>query len=147
MNPNHSKVEAAVACFTDGFSCSQAVFSTYAAPLGLASETALKIAENFAMGMGRGETCGAVTGALMVIGLKNGRTQANDQAAKDKSRGTAKEFIARFTAQNLAITCNQLVGDDVSTPEGKEAVEAKGIFKTRCPLLVRSAATILEELL
>lgn len=65
--------ERAVACFKEGFSCSQAVFSTFAPQLGLECELALKVAGLFGGGMGRlGEVCGAVTGALMALGLKYG---------------------------------------------------------------------------
>ncbi|MFZ5631777.1 MAG: C-GCAxxG-C-C family protein [Bacillota bacterium] len=66
-------VELAVSSFQEGALCSQALFSTCAVKLGLDRETAMKIATPFGGGMARlGETCGAVTGALMVIGLKYG---------------------------------------------------------------------------
>ena len=62
----------AVSCFKDGFSCSQALLSTYGDQFGLNHELALKVSGAFGGGMGRmGETCGAVTGAFMVIGLKS----------------------------------------------------------------------------
>jgi C_GCAxxG_C_C family probable redox protein len=147
MKLEPSKVEEAVYCFNNGFTCSQAIFSTYAGLLGLTSQTALKIAEPFAMGMGWGDTCGAVTGALMVIGLKYGRTQADEPNAKDITRAKTKEFIARFTSLQLSTTCSQLLEHDVNTPEGKKMVEEKGFFRTRCPQLVRTAATILEDIL
>ena len=65
-----SIADQAIACFDDGFSCSQAVFSVFAPQLGLDRVAALKVAGAFGGGMGRmGETCGAVPGALMVSGL------------------------------------------------------------------------------
>lgn len=147
MNMKPGKIDEAVYCFNNGFTCSQAVFSTYAPLMGIESQTALKIAEPFAMGMCRGETCGAVTGALMTIGLKYGRTKADDMNAKEQTRTKAKEFVARFTEKHHSTICNLLLEHDVSTPEGKAAVEAKGFFETRCPEFVRSAATLLEEIL
>ena len=66
-----NKRTLALAQFDKGFACSQAVFSAYAEDLGLDQETALKIAGPFGGGTGRkAETCGAVTGALMALGLK-----------------------------------------------------------------------------
>ena len=66
-----SKAEVAVDCFEEGFNCSQAVVSAFAPELGLDRETALRVAAAFGGGMGRtGETCGAVSGALMVIGMQ-----------------------------------------------------------------------------
>ncbi len=63
-----NKVDCAVACFSEGFSCSQAVFATYAKDMGMDYEMALKVSQAFGGGMGgmKGE-CGAVTGAYMVI--------------------------------------------------------------------------------
>ena len=49
------------------------MFSIYAEKLNLDLKTAIKIATPFGGGMARlGETCGAVSGALMAIGLKHG---------------------------------------------------------------------------
>ena len=78
-----TSVERAVSCFEKGFSCSQAVFSTYAEHSGLDHETALRIAGGFG-GMGRmGETCGALSGAFMVIGLKYGSTVCGNNPEKE----------------------------------------------------------------
>ncbi len=80
---NISRIDSAVDCFTCGFSCSQAVFSTFAEKIGLDKETALRISGPFGGGMARmGDTCGAVTGAFMAIGLKYGKAKADDYAAK-----------------------------------------------------------------
>ncbi len=65
-----SRIENAVSRFAEGYNCSQAVLSAYAEQLGVDGETALKIAAGFGGGLGRmAETCGAVTGAFMVLGL------------------------------------------------------------------------------
>ena len=66
-----SNVETALTCFKEGHSCAQAIVVVYGPKLGLDRESALKIASTFCGGLGMtGETCGAVTGALMVLGLK-----------------------------------------------------------------------------
>ena len=66
-----NQIDLALSRFAEGFNCSQAVFSSYAE--GIDEATALKIASGFGGGMGRmAETCGAVTGAMMVLGLKFG---------------------------------------------------------------------------
>jgi C_GCAxxG_C_C family probable redox protein len=58
--------------------------------------------------MGRiGETCGAVTGALMVIGLKYGQTRVGGKAAKKKTYHLVKEFVEKFTARNGSINCTE----------------------------------------
>jgi C_GCAxxG_C_C family probable redox protein len=143
-----SKIDCAVDCFNRGFSCSQAVFSTYSEELGLDSATALRIAGAFGGGMGHiGETCGAVTGALMVIGLKYGKIQAEDNAAKEKTYALVQEFASRFKAKNDSISCKGLLGFDISTSEGMKAAREEGLFVKLCPQYVKDAAAIIEQLL
>lgn len=143
-----SKAQLAVSCFEEGFMCSQAVFSTYCEELGLPRETALKIAETFGGGMGTtGQTCGAVTGALMVIGLKYGRVEAGDEAAKEKSRQLARDFMAAFEARHGSTVCRELLETDIGTPAGLEHARETDLFETRCPMFVRAAAEIVEDIL
>jgi len=142
------KVEAAVACFKEGFSCSQAILSTYGAPFGLEGQTALKAAAAFGGGMaGLGEVCGAVTGALIVIGLKHGHTQAKDKETKEKMYARTRDFTGRFRSQHGSLLCRELLGCDLTTPEGVATARQKGYFTELCPRFVRSAAEILEDVL
>ncbi len=67
-------------------------------------ETALKISDSFGGGMARmGETCGAVNGALMVIGLKYGNTKAGDKQAKEMTYEVVRDFVNRFIRCNGSI--------------------------------------------
>ena len=143
-----SRANDAVACFNCGFSCSQAIFSTYAEQLGLDKQTALRISGTFGGGMaGMGDTCGAVTGAFMAIGLKYGKTKPDDDEAKQMSYRLCWEFAAKFNARHGSIVCRELAGCDISTPEGKREFDEKRVGSTLCPKLVRDAAEILEEIL
>ncbi len=94
-----------------------------------------------------GETCGAVTGAFMVIGLEHGKTKAGDDEAREKTYGIAQEFTARFKARNKSIVCRELLGHDLATEEGREAVMEKDLFRKLCPRFVSDAAEILEKIL
>ena len=98
--------------------------------------------------MGRmGETCGAVTGALMVIGLKYGKTKAGDEGARDKTYELVGEFVARFKDHHGSIACRELLGCDLSNPEGLKTAKEKGLFDNLCPQFVQDATEILEEIL
>lgn len=94
-----------------------------------------------------GGTCGAVTGAFMVIGLKHGKTKADDDAAREKTYELAQQFAARFRARNKSIVCRELLGYDLATEEGRESVMEKNLFATICPRFVKDAGEILEEIL
>ena len=81
-----SRIEEAISRFKEDFSCAQSIFSTYAPHYGLDEDKALKISTGFGGGMARsGRTCGAVTGAYMVIGLKYGMGLSKDDDAKENT--------------------------------------------------------------
>ncbi len=144
----HRYADTAEETFRQGFSCSQAVLSAFSTTLGLDRSTALKIAQPFGGGMAqRGETCGAVTGAYMVIGLRHGRVQAEDVAARDRTYAVMRDFISRFLAAHGTLVCRDLLGYRLDDPDEHRRAEEDGKFDTLCPGLVRTAAEILEEIL
>ncbi len=143
-----SKTEQALKLFKQSFSCSQSVFSVYAEELGVDTGTAMKIAGAFGGGMARmGETCGAVTGAFMVIGLKYGQTNAEDKAAKEKTYDVVRQFVERFKSMHGSTVCRVLTGCDMNTNEGLNAFREKNIFETHCMNYVKDAVEILEGLI
>ncbi len=93
------------------------------------------------------DTCGAVTGAFMVIGLKHGKIKAEDEEAKRKAYSLVKEFVKRFKAKHNSIVCRELLGCDISKPEGMQHFKEMKLIDGICPKLVESAAGILEEIL
>lgn len=115
---------------------------------GLDRETSFRVTGAFGAGMARtGETCGAVNGALMVIGLKYAKTRAGDDDNRERSYALAQDFLEEFRKRNPSIVCRELLGVDVSTPEGMAEVRAKDLFRTVCPRFVRDSAEILEKIL
>ncbi|HKL98341.1 MAG TPA: C-GCAxxG-C-C family protein [Mobilitalea sp.] len=143
-----SKADNAVECYNQGFNCSQAVFSTYSEQLGLDRETALKVACPFGGGMARmGYTCGAVTGAFMLIGLKYGKYLPEDNDARENTYRLVREFTNRFKEMYGSIECHDLLGSDISTEKGVTFASEHGLFKKLCPCYVGDAAKIIEELL
>lgn len=143
-----SRTDEACSLFKQGFNCCQAVLATYSPECGLDQETALKIAAPFGGGMGRmGGTCGAVTGAFMVLGLEYGWTTSDDPAVKEKGYGLVNEFERRFRSQHGTTVCRELLGFDISTAEGLQAAKDQQLFLTRCPKFVQTAAEIVEKML
>jgi C_GCAxxG_C_C family probable redox protein len=139
-------IDMARSRFSEGFSCSQSVLAAFAPELGLDADAALRVSAAFGGGMGRtGGTCGAVTGALMVLGLRYGPTVA-DKVAKELTYAQARDFMVRFEASHGATTCADLLGVNISTPEGQNAARDAKLFKTICPAMVASAVAILQEM-
>jgi len=143
-----TRSDEALKSFMNRFTCSAAVFSAFSDDMGLDTDTAKKIACGFGAGISRtGNICGAVSGALMVIGLKYGKTQANDDAATEKTRALVRQFIHEFTEKNGSVNCTELLGYDLSDPEAYSAARDSGLFLTKCPALVGDATAILEKIL
>jgi len=138
----------AVRTFDEGFNCAQAILATFGPSFGLERETGFRVASGFGGGMGRmAQTCGAVTGAFMVLGLKFGHTSGEDTGAKARTEEMIREFVRRFTERNGSIVCRDLLGCDISTEEGRETAREKGLSGKKCREFVRDSAEILGELL
>jgi C_GCAxxG_C_C family probable redox protein len=143
-----NRIDRAVESFKSGFSCSQAVCYVFAEDLGLDRETALRVSGGFGGGMGHtGQTCGAVTGAVIAIGLKYGKVDADDNRAKEITYEKVQELKRRFCELHGSILCEDLLGMAISDPVGLAKAREAGLFKERCPVFVRDAAAILEEIL
>lgn len=142
-----NRKEEAVQLFEGGFNCSQAVLSVFANELSIDKKMALKIATGFGGGARNGELCGAVSGALMVLGLKNGHYVQGDVKGKEQAYKLAKEFTDRFRELQGNIVCKDLLGYDLSDPDEFKVLVDKGIFKKECPKFIESAIEVLESML
>ena len=143
-----SNPDQAAALFTEGYNCAQSVLAPYAEALGIPRHLALRLAAPFGGGIGcSGETCGAVTGALMVLGLKLAAIDPKDPAAKQKNYQLAQEFITQFETRHRTTICRDLLGCDISTPAGMQQARDQKLFATICPPLVKTAAELVDSLL
>ena len=146
MHPD--PVERSVSLFQQGFTCSQAILAAFSTRYGLDEPTALKVACAYGGGIARsGDMCGAVSGALMVLGLAHGKATLDDDVAKERTYAFTREFWKRFRERQGSLVCKELIGVDIGIPEGAKAASESGVFREKCPLLVRCAAEILRELL
>ena len=142
-----TRQDCAVDYFNRGFHCSQAVLAAYADECGLTEEKALKLGACFGSGMRKGEVCGACTGALMVLGFLYGY----DDPQNGKSKLTADDVNDRMTDGFAkacgSYLCKEILGYDISTPEGKWQAREKNLFRELCPQMVRNAVNVLENII
>ncbi len=144
-----SASEVALARFEQGYSCSQAVFSALAATRGVETAMALHIAAGLGGGIARtGQTCGCLTGAILAIGLAQPSVAPDvNRAEKDKTCERGRRLLDAFAGRNGSTLCRDLLGCDVSTPEGHAQAREAKLFQTRCPKLLRDAVEIAEGIL
>ena len=139
-----TKSEKALELFANNFNCSQAVLTAFAPDFGLDEKLALMLGTQFGGGARNAEMCGAVSGALMVLGLKYGHFESENNEQKQRAYAIAVEFTKRFKERNGSIVCRDLLGYDLTKPEDSACIMEKNLFRTICPEMIRSAVEVLE---
>ena len=133
--------------FNMGIICAQQVLAHFADRLDLPEATALRVASAFGSGMGRAEVCGCVSGALMVLGLMHGPegpcARPQNQAFSDRRDAMTEAFAKAHGG----LLCREVLGHDLTTPEGMAAVRKDNLFITTCAPLVCATCALLEEYL
>lgn len=125
-NENHKK----------GYNCAQSIICAFADLFGLDEQTAYKMSEGFGSGMGgRMETCGALTGAYMVLGMKNCSEELGNRTSRMETYQLVKKLTAEFEAMNGSALCKELKG-----VTGGEVLRS-------CPGCVEDAAKLTAALL
>lgn len=133
--------------FTQRFHCSQIVFMEWAEELGIDRAEAARIAAPLGGGMFRGDTCGAVGGAMLVIGARYGACEPNDKESDLRMQGKVKEFLAQFTERFGNTCCRDLLGYDFSQPGEYLKAARAGVMLAQCPDYVVGALEILEDIM
>jgi len=112
---------------------------------GLDRSTAFKLARAFGSGMGMGRECGAVTGAMMILGFKV-QEASTEKETRYRVYDLAKELVRLFEEKHGTIMCKDLLGADLGTLEGRDKAVKDNLFRTLCPGFVRDAAQILSDM-
>ncbi len=142
-----NKRDKAAAYYTEGMLCSQAVLAAFSEECGISEGLAFRLGSCFGSGMRKGEVCGACSGALMVLGLLYGESHTGDREERQRSDKVNDLMMERFRKANGSYICNELLGYDISTPEGAGRAREEGLFTDFCPKMVTSAVDILEEII
>jgi C_GCAxxG_C_C family probable redox protein len=134
--------------FMNGYNCAQSILYAFREESGLSEKTALKISCGFGAGMGRkGEVCGAVTGGIMVLGLRHGRVDKDDQAAKETAYFKTQELMDRFASKHGSCICRELLnGCDLTTGEGRRSLKENDYLAKICNECVLTVVEILEKI-
>ncbi len=143
-----TKSEVAVERFLSGYNCAQSVLYAFGPELGLDTETALKVATGLGAGRGRRqEVCGAVTGGILVLGMKHGRGGGQDRSATEETYRKTEELMAGFEARHGSCTCRVLLdGCDLRTPEGQRHFKEQDLLHKTCMRCVQTVCEVLGEM-
>jgi C_GCAxxG_C_C family probable redox protein len=138
--------EKAKAAFLEGHNCAQSVLLAFNTDIGLKDEDLLRISSGFGSGMGRmQETCGALTGGMMVISYLYGKFRVGDHASKELSIEMIGAFVKTFRQKHKETSCRKLLGLDLGTEEGRNEASEDPVYKKKCTAYVTDAVEILER--
>lgn len=143
------RCQKAMGLFSEGYNCAQSLVLTFADLCDVDEKMLCTLASPFGGGIARTrETCGAVSGAVMIIGLLRGYSNAETGQKKAQLYATTQEFIKKFTDEFGTTRCAKLLGK----PDGKEnpvpSSRNEHYFATRpCKQIVGTAAKMLAEYL
>ena len=89
--------------------CAQSTFLALSEQFGLGNDDMVKALTAIPGIAERGETCGAVTGALLALGLVYGRENLSDWQAYRDSLKPTNEFCDRFVSEMGSTMCSDIV--------------------------------------
>ena len=147
MSEHLKKAEELRAIVTPHYNCAQSVLVPFAKDCGLTEEQAYKVGAHFGAGMKIGQTCGAITGALMVLGLLYGQYDKADSHSREIANQVNDLMMEKFAEVSGSYICNDLLGCDVRTEEGVKYCFDNNLFTEFCPKMVANAVDILEEII
>jgi C_GCAxxG_C_C family probable redox protein len=131
--------------FAGNFNCAQSVLAAYCKELNIPTETAEKMGSAFGAGMGEGEICGAVSGALMVLGLKYGKSDITPED-KEKLKEVFEKFKRKFESKHGTLKCKHLLGLNLRNDDDYQKAHQRGVFETSCPAFIETAIGLIEEM-
>jgi C_GCAxxG_C_C family probable redox protein len=133
--------------FKQDYNCAQSVLLAMQEYYGIRSNRLIpRIATAFGGGIGRrGSLCGALTGAIMAIGLKHG-TDGTALVEKEKAYEIALKFYDRFVKEYGSPFCRELIGYDLTNPEELERLRKSNVREEKCSHFVENAVEMLIDL-
>ncbi len=142
------RADHSVDLWIQGYSCSECVVMPFADEFGLEPDLAARISSGFGFsaGLDKEKTCGVVTGALMVIGLKYGAGLKGEQYARDICTMAVQDFFTRFLVRRKSVLCKKVHLSYDQNLEKTERVRHLRGYKAFCANLTKEAVEILEEM-
>lgn len=139
--------EKAINSFNSDLNCAQAVLTSYSDDLDFDKEMALQISCGFGAGMGKlQETCGAVTGSFMVLGIHNSKKFPDNGDRKEQTKVMIQDFSKKFKTIHKTLKCGELLNCDLNTDEGQKYFEENNLKKSVCEKCIADSIKIIDQL-
>jgi len=138
-----NRKEKAVELYKSDYNCAQSVVAAYEDYLGSKTQTLVDIAAGFGGGMGRlQKTCGAVTGAFMVMSslYDHASQESKDQLTKD-----IQSFAAQFNEIHGDLNCRNLIEYNLNKEGEYQKAKENNVFKNKCTKFIKTAVSLIDE--
>ena len=129
-----------------GYNCAQSVLAAFTDLIGIPERQLMDLAGGFGGGAGTGELCGAISGAVMVLGLLTPGDPADPVASKKRTVELSKELQKRFSGIFEAVRCQELLKKKFDPDERTPAAQAPGL-KGHCDIMIVTAVETVEAML
>lgn len=140
-----TRYEKAMAYHKQGYNCNQSLLASFTDVTGLSEQASFDIGAGFGAGMFTGEVCGALSSAVMVLGMATPVDQNDPVGSKRRTGALAKEVQTRFQEKYGALRCSELLKIELD-PEACAAAKAIGTTK-HCEVLILAAMELVEDML
>ena len=141
------KAKKAEELFLSGYNCAQSVFCAFCEDFGIDFEVGLKMTSSMGGGMGRlREVCGAVSSMFLLVGLKRGYIENNNDEIKANHYKLIQDLADEFKNEFGSILCRDLLGEDRGSYVPDKRTEE--YYKTRpCAEFIKYAANLTEKII
>lgn len=138
--------ERACMFLDNSYTCAEAIFLAAAEKEGYTSDSVQKVCSMFSGGGCKsGEICGALVGALAVIGLRTSSTNPDQQPQRRVARKMGNDFTSWFEQRFGSNNCRELTGLDLSDAGQIEKHKRNPKVEDSCYEIIQETARKLEE--
>ncbi len=147
MDAREETIRAAESYTAKGFLCSEAVLLALGESMGVESELIPRIATGFAAGVARtGNVCGALSGAVMGLGLRYGRDAPKTEPSR-KPYWYSRRLAEAFEEAYGSVTCPGVLGLDVDDPDDYRRYTEKDMWATKCREIIKTSTGLAYDIL
>ena len=111
-----NRKDRAVELHKKGYNCAQAVACNYCDLFNMDEETVYRIMEGFGFGCGMKEICGAISGAIALIGMNNSSGNPERGVTKGSTYELTSALGKKFEEMNGSMLCAELRGGPDKAP-------------------------------
>ncbi|MBN2335292.1 C_GCAxxG_C_C family protein [Candidatus Bathyarchaeota archaeon] len=147
MKTKEETIRAAAEHAANGFLCSEAVLLALSESMGAESDFIPRIATGFAAGIARnGEACGALTGAIMALGLMYGRDTPETEPGR-RPYWFSRRLAEEFRRIHGGVRCPEVLKLNIDDPEDYKIYSEKGMWETTCRDAIRAATGLAYDII